>query len=71
MSNQVRIQVQDQFGKWQNYATVSGYASSIRQGMEAALRAAMGRSSGKARAVDAKTGAMIDMLFDKKCTNRD
>ena len=64
MPNKVKIQVQDQFGKWQNYTTVSGYPSSIKQGMEAALKTAMGENSGKARAVDAETGAMIDMLFN-------
>lgn len=63
MPDQVKIQVQDQFGKWQQYTTVSGYPSSIKQALEAALRTAMGKKSGKARAVDAKTGAMIDMLF--------
>ncbi|WP_395770898.1 hypothetical protein [Arenimonas sp.] len=63
MANKVKIQVQDQFGKWQNYTTVSGYPSSIKQGMEAALKTAMGRNSGKARAIDAETGVMIDMLF--------
>ena len=63
MPNKVKIQVQDQFGKWQNYSTVSGYPSSIEQGMEAALKTAMGKNSGKARAIDAETGAMIDMLF--------
>jgi hypothetical protein len=63
MPTKVKIQVQDQFGKWQNYSTVSGYASSIKQGMEAALKTAMGKRSGKARAIDAETGAMIDMLF--------
>ena len=63
MPNKVKIQVQDQFGKWQNYSTVSGYSSSIKQGMEAALKTAMGKNSGKARAVDAKLGAIIDMLF--------
>lgn len=63
MPNKVKIQVQDQFGKWQNYTTVSGYPSSIKQGMEAALKTAIGKNSGKARAVDAETGTMIDMHF--------
>lgn len=63
MASKVKIQVMDQFGKWQNYTTVSGYPSSIKLGMEAALKTAMGKNSGKARAVDAETGAMIDMLI--------
>jgi len=33
--------------------------------MEAALRTAMGKSSGKARAIDAETGAIIDILYNK------
>ncbi len=63
MSSKVKIQVQDQFGKWRDYSTVSGYASSIKQGMEAALKTSMGKNSGKARAVDAESGALLDMLF--------
>jgi hypothetical protein len=31
--------------------------------MEAALRTTMGKSSGRVRAIDAETGAIIDILY--------
>jgi hypothetical protein len=65
MTSKVKIQVQDQFGKWQNYSTVSGYPSSIKQGLQAALNSQMGRNSGKARAISAQPVSIIDMSFSK------
>ena len=62
MSNLVRIEVQDQFGKWHTYTRVSNMPTSIKQGLEAGLRTQLAQKSKKARAVDDKTGQLIDLL---------
>lgn len=59
----VKIEVQDQFGNWKSYTSCSNNASSIKQNLQRALKTQLAKKSGKARAVDAKTGAMIDMAF--------
>ena len=63
MSNMVRIEVQDQFGKWHRHKTVANNATSIKHGLEAGLKTQLASKSKKARAVDDKTGSMIDMLM--------
>ena len=64
MANEATIQVQDQFGKWQHFQTVSGTAASIKQTLAAALKSPMGKKSKKARAIDKKTGAVIDFAME-------
>jgi hypothetical protein len=64
MNNQVRIEVQDQFGAWHRYTAVSNNPSNIKQGLQTALRTQLASKSKKVRAVDDKTGALIDMLLD-------
>ena len=61
MAIMVRIEVQDQFGKWHKFTSVSNNPSSIKQGLERGLKTQLASKSKKARAVDDKTGAMIDM----------
>jgi hypothetical protein len=63
MSNLVRIEVQDQFGRWQKYTSVANTPSSIKLGLQTALKTQLASKSKKARAVDEKTGNMIDMQF--------
>ena len=64
MSNEVDIEVQDQFGRWHHFRTVSNNPSAIQQGLQAALKTQLAKHSGKARAVDADNGTFIDILFD-------
>jgi hypothetical protein len=61
MADMAIIQVQDQFGAWQNFRTVSNSPASIKQALKAALLSPIGKHSKKARAIDKKTGALIDM----------
>ena len=61
MANMVRIEVQDQFGKWNKFTTVTNNPTSIKQGLERGLKTQLASKSKKARAVDDKTGALIDM----------
>lgn len=58
----VRIEIQDQFGQWHSYTRVSNNASSIQQALKTALKAQLAQKSKKARAVDDKTGQLLDML---------
>jgi hypothetical protein len=62
MSNQVRIEIMDQFGKWHKYTTISNNPSSIKQALQAALKQQLASRSKKVRAVDDKTNNIIDML---------
>jgi hypothetical protein len=63
MSNKVRIEVQDQFGRWNKYTTTSNNPSSIKLSLQTALKTQLAAKSKKARAVDDETGALIDMQF--------
>lgn len=63
MSNLVRIEVQDQFGRWQKYTSVVNSPISIKQGLQAALKTQLAAKSKKARAIEEKTGSLIDMQF--------
>ena len=58
----VRIEIQDQFGQWHSCTRVSNNASSIQQALKTALKAQLAQKSKKARAVDDKTGQLLDML---------
>ena len=62
MTNMVRIEIQDQFGAWHSYTRVSSNPSSIQQALKTALKAQLAQKSKKARAVDDKTGQLLDML---------
>jgi hypothetical protein len=62
MANLIRIEIQDQFGRWHTYTRVTNNPTSIKQGMETALRQNLAQKSRKARAVDDKTGALVDIL---------
>jgi len=62
MSNQVRIEIMDQFGKWHRYTTVSNNPSSIKQALQTALKQQLASRSKKVRAVEDKTNNLIDML---------
>jgi hypothetical protein len=58
----VRIEIQDQFGRWNRYTTVANSPSSIKVGLQSALKTQLASKSKKVRAVDDKTGQLIDML---------
>lgn len=59
----VRIEIQDQFGAWKFYTRVANNPASIKSGLKNGLKQQLAKKSGKARAVDDKTGALIDMQF--------
>lgn len=61
MANMVRIEVQDQFGRWNKYTSVANTPTSIKQGLQSALKTQLASKSKKARAVDNKTGALLDI----------
>ena len=58
----IRIEIQDQFGRWNRFTTVANNPSSIKSGLQAALKTQLASKSQKVRAVDDKTGQLIDML---------
>lgn len=60
----VQIQVQDRFGKWINLQRVANNPVSIKAGLQAALKSATAKSnpSPRARAVDANSGALLDLV---------
>ena len=61
MADQAEIQVQDQFGAWKHFQTVSNTPTSVKLALQMALRSPIGRKSKKARAIDPKTKALIDI----------
>lgn len=61
MARRIRIEVQDHFGAWKLYTTTSDNPSSIKLSLAQALKTQLAQKSKKARAVDEKTGAMIDI----------
>lgn len=61
MSNMARIEIQDQFGAWKFYTKCANTGPSIKQSLGMALKQQLASKSKKARAVDDKTGALIDM----------
>jgi len=63
VADEATIQVQDQFGKWQHFQTVAATAASIKQALASALKSPMGKKSKKARAIDKKTKAIIDIAM--------
>lgn len=63
MSNFVRIEIQDQFGRWQKYTTVVNNPITIKGGLQAALKTQLASKSKKVRAIEEKTGNLIDMAF--------
>ena len=58
----IRIEIQDQFGAWHQYTTVSNNPVNIKQALHTALKSQLASKSKKARAVDLQTGSVIDML---------
>ena len=63
MGNFVRIEVQDQFGRWQKYTSVVNNPISIKNGLAAALKTQLASKSKKARAIEEESGNLIDMQF--------
>jgi hypothetical protein len=63
MNNFIRIEVQEQFGRWQKYTSVANNPISIKNGLKAALRTQLASKSKKAIAIEEKTGNLIDMQF--------
>jgi hypothetical protein len=62
MSNLIRIEIQDQFGRWQRYTRVVNNPTEIKLGLQRALKQQLAQKSRKVRAVDDKTGQLIDLL---------
>lgn len=61
MADQAEIQVQDQFGVWQHFQTVSNTPTSIKVALKMALKSPIGKRSKKARAINKSTGELLDM----------
>lgn len=61
MAQRARIEVQNHQGEWRYYTSVTVLGPAVKHALEAALRSPLGRISGKARAIDDATGAVIDM----------
>ena len=57
------IEVQDQFGHWKRVTKCVNTPTSIKHKLDWALKQQLASKSKKARAVDDKTGALIDMAF--------
>lgn len=57
-----RIEIQDQFGAWHRYATVNNSPISIKMALERALKTQLASKSKKVRAIDDKSGALLDIL---------
>lgn len=62
MAKMARIEIQDQFGRWQRFQTVTASDTSIKLALQRALKMQLASKSKKVRAVDHKTGALIDIL---------
>lgn len=62
MLQTARIEIQDQFGYWHRFQTVNATGMSIKLTLERALKTQLAAKSRKARAVDDKTGALLDIL---------
>lgn len=62
MARMARIEIQDQFGRWQRFQTVTASDTSIKLALQRALKMQLASKSKKVRAVDDKTGALIDIL---------
>jgi len=61
VAQKARIEVQNQHGEWRYYTSVTVLGPSVKHALDAALRSPLGRTSGKARALDEATGAVIDI----------
>ena len=58
----IRIEVQDEFGNWHFFTRVANVPTSIKQALENSLKSQLAKKSGRARALDEKTGQIIDFL---------
>lgn len=63
MNKMVEIEVQDQFGHWHHLRRVNDNPATIMLALQAAIQTQLASRSRKARAVDADTGQLIDILF--------
>lgn len=61
MAQQARIEVQNQFGEWRLFTTVTVLGTNVRRALQRAVQSPVARTSGKARAVDADTGDLLDI----------
>ncbi len=61
MAQKARIEVQDQFGQWRYFTTVTVLGSNVKLALQRALGSAQARDSGKARARDEETGELLDI----------
>lgn len=62
MTQRVRIEVQDQFGRWQKYRTVNNNPSNIKLALQAGLKTQLAAKSKKVRAINEETGDLLDIL---------
>ena len=61
MASRARIEVQNQHGEWRYLTSTTELGGNVRQALDRALNSPLGRQSGRARAVDEHTGAIIDL----------
>lgn len=62
MAKMAHIEVQDQYGRWQRFQTVSATDTSVKLALQRALKTQLAAKSRKVRAVDDNTGTLIDIL---------
>ena len=63
--NDTVIEIQDPAGNWIRYTTLTtDYPQQISHALRLALKSLMAQKARKARAIDAKTGELLDMLYD-------
>jgi hypothetical protein len=62
MLTKAEIQVQDQFGNWHHFQTVPIVGTEVYEALKRALSSPLAKKSKKVRAIDIKTGALIDLL---------
>jgi hypothetical protein len=58
----VKIEIQDQFGKWQYYKTIDSVGTQVSLALKSAIKTQLAMKNRKVRAVD-KNGFVIDFLY--------
>jgi hypothetical protein len=62
MTKKAVIQIQDQFGNWQFYKTVSQVGTEVQHALKSAMKTQLASKSKRVRAVEEDSGSLIDML---------
>ena len=62
MTKKAVIQIQDQFGNWKFYKTVSQVGTEVQHALKSAMKTQLASKSKRVRAVEEDSGSLIDML---------